>query len=200
MPRLNLRSIALAASAFALFSCAEPTAPTSASSAPSVPSALLGLPIGIGGGLVRVVDTTVTTLQRAVPLLTDVSASATIGPDGGTITIPATGFRLDVPKNAVAQPTTITVTAIAGSTVAYEFEPAGTTFAKRLIVSQDLSLTSIAASIVGTDLTGAYFRSRDEILGTTATVHELEPTNVDLTTLTARFTIGHFSGYVMGTD
>ena len=197
MPRLALRSLLLAAGAFTLFSCAEPAAPTAT---PAAPSAVLGLPIGIGGGLVRVVDTTVTTLQRAVPLLADVSASATIGPDGGTIAIPEAGFRLDVPKNALSQPTTITVTAVAGSTVAYEFEPAGTTFAKRLVVSQDLSLTTILPVVTGTQFTGAYFLSRDEILGTTATVHELEPTSVDLTTLTARFTIGHFSGYLLGTD
>ena len=197
MSRHTFRSIALAAGAFALFSCTEPTAPTSA---PAAPSALLGLPIGIGGGLVRAVDTTVTTLQRAVPLLADVSASATIGPDGGTITVPEAGFRLDVPKYAVSQPTTITITAVAGSAVAYEFQPAGATFAKRLVASQDLSLTTILPVIAGTQFTGAYFLSRDDILGGTATVHELEPTNVDLTTLTTRFTIGHFSGYLIATN
>jgi hypothetical protein len=195
--RRTLRSLLAAAGAFAVFSCAEPTAPAQSSAAPS---ALLGLPLGGGGGLVRVVDTTVTTLQRAVPLLADVSTSATIGPEGGTITLPQTGFRLDVPKNAVTQPTTITVTAVAGSTIAYEFEPAGTVFNKRLVVSQDLGLTSIAASLLGVDMQGAYFRSRDELQGGSATVHELEPTTVDLTTFTTRFTVGHFSGFVIGVD
>ncbi|HEX8849048.1 MAG TPA: hypothetical protein VF761_05915 [Gemmatimonadaceae bacterium] len=198
MTRLRLRSLLLAAGAFALFSCAEPTAPTSSTAAPST---LFGLPIGGGGGVGTLVDTTVTAVQRAVPLLADVSASATIGYEGGSIVLPGTGFRLDVPKGAVLQPTTITVTAVAGSTVAYEFEPAGTTFAKRLVVTQDLSLTTIVSSLLGRSVTGAYFRSRDELFPDgTAKVHELEPTTVDLTTLTTRFSIGHFSGYIMATD
>lgn len=195
--RRSLCSLLAAAGALAVFSCAEPTAPAQSSAAPS---ALLGLPLGGGGGLVRVVDTTVTTLQRTVPLLADVSTSATIGPEGGTITLPETGFRLDVPKNAVLAPTTITVTAVAGSTVAYEFEPAGTVFAKRLVVTQDLGLTSIVAGTLGADQHGAYFRSRDELFGTSATVHELEPTTVDALSLTTRFTVGHFSGYVIAVD
>ena len=197
-PRFALRSAAFALVALVSFSCAEPVAPPPHTSAPS---GLLGLPLGGGGGLVTVVDTTVTVLQRGVPLLQDVSASATIGPEGGTITIPSTGFRLDVPKNAVLTPTTITVTAVAGANVAYEFEPAGTVFNKRLIASQDLSLTTILPAITGTNFVGAYFRSRDELLSPgSALVHELEPTTVDLSTLTVRFTIGHFSGYIVAVD
>jgi hypothetical protein len=196
--RFALRSAVLGVLALASFSCADPVAPTPRTDAPST---LLGLPLGGGGGLVTVVDTTVSVLQRGIPLLTDVSASATIGPEGGTITIPSTGFRLDVPKNAVLAPTTITVTAVAGTSVAYEFEPAGTVFNKRLIVTQDLSLTTILPAITGTSFTGAYFRSRDELTSTgSALVHELEPTTVDLTSLTVRFTVGHFSGYIVAVD
>jgi hypothetical protein len=193
--RLACRSLLLATAALTAFSCAEPVAPTRHDAAPS---ALLGLPLGGGGGLFRAVDTTVTTLQRAVPLFADVSRTATIGPEGGTIAMPEAGFQLDIPKNAVTEPTTITVTAVAGSTVAYEFEPAGTTFAKRLTVTQDLSPTTIVPVIAGAKFTGAYFRTRDELLlGGTAFVHELEPTTVDLISLIVRFTIGHFSGYIV---
>ena len=193
-----LRAAVLGILALASFSCADPVAPTPRTAAPS---ALLGLPLGGGDGLITVVDTTVNVLQRGIPLLADISSSATIGPDGGTITIPAAGVRVDVPKNAVIVPTTITVTAIAGTNVAYEFEPAGTVFNKRLIVSQDLSLTTILPTITGTSFTGAYFRSRDELTSTgSALVHELEPTTVDLTSLMVRFTVGHFSGYIVAVD
>lgn len=196
--RFALRSIALALGAAATFSCSEPTAPTPRE---AQPSALLGLPITIGIGGVRIVDTTVTTLRWATPLLEDVTTSATIGPEGGTITIPQTGFRLDVPAYAVTSPTTITVTAVAGSTVAYEFQPAGATFAKRLTVRQDLSLTTILPTLLETDFTGAYFSSRDDILPDgSALVHELEPTTVDLFSLKVRFTVSHFSGYLVGVD
>lgn len=191
-------AIALAAAFLVSSSCADTTAPASPTDAPS---ALLGLPSGLGGGVGTLVDTTVNTLQFAVPLLSDISRSATIGPDGGTIEIPETGFRLDIPKNAITAPTLITVTAVQGSTVAYEFEPHGITLNKRLVVTQNLSPTSIVSNLVGQSFTGAYFTSRDDIhLDGTAFVHELEPTTTDLLSLQLHFSIGHFSGYLVGVD
>ena len=191
-------ALALAAASLVSSSCRDATAPTSRAEAPS---ALLGLPSGLGGGVATLVDTTVSTLQLAVPLLSDISRSATIGPDGGVIEIPETGFRLDVPKNALMAPTLITVTAVQGSTVAYEFEPHGLTLNKRLVVTQSLGLTSIVSNLLGRSFTGAYFTSRDDLHPDgTAFVHELEPTSVDLFSLTARFSIGHFSGYLVGVD
>lgn len=200
MNRLRSLSTAIALAAVSLFSssCGDATAPASHASAPS---AILGLPSGLGGGVGTVVDTTVKSLQYAVPLLSDISRSATIDVDGGTIEIPETGFRLDIPKNAVSGPTTITVTAVQGSAVAYEFQPQGLTLNKRLIVTQDLSLTSIVSNLLGTSFEGAYFTSRDDLHSDgTALVHELEPTTTDLTSLTVRFSIGHFSGYLVGVD
>src|SRR5689334_12592629 len=200
MNRLRTLSTAIALAAVSLFStsCGDATAPASHATAPS---AILGLPSGLGGGVRTVIDTTVKSLQYAVPLLSDISRSATIGVDGGTIDIPETGFHLDIPKNAVSAPTTITVTAVQGSTVAYEFQPQGLTLNKRLIVTQDLSLTSIVSSLLGTSFEGAYFTSRDDLHSDgTALVHELEPTTTDLTSLTVKFSIGHFSGYLVGVD
>ena len=191
-------AIALAAVSIVSSSCGNTTAPTSRTDAPS---ALLGLPSGLGSGVGTVVDTTVNTLQFAVPLLSDISRSATIGPDGGTIEIPETGFRLEIPKNAIATPTLITVTAVQGSTVAYEFEPQGITLSKRLIITQSLSPSSIVSNLTGRSFTGAYFTSRNEIHADgTALVHELEPTSTDLLSLQLHFSIGHFSGYLVGVD
>lgn len=191
-------AIALAAVSLVSSSCGDATAPVSRTDAPS---AVLGLPSGLGGGVGTLVDTTVNTLQFAVPLLGDISRSATIGPEGGTIEIPETGFRLDIPKNALAAPTLITVTAVQGSTVAYEFEPHGIALNKRLIVTQSLGPTSIVSGLLGRSFTGSYFTSRDDIhLDGTAFVHELEPTSTDLLSLQLRFSIGHFSGYLVGVD
>lgn len=191
-------AIAFAAASLLSSSCGDATAPATRTDAPN---AILGLPSGLGGGVGTIVDTTVSTLQFAVPLVSDISRSATIGPEGGAIEIPETGFRLDVPKNAVAAPTLITVTAVQGSTVAYEFEPQGIALNKRLIVTQSLGPTSIASSLLGRSFTGAYFTSRNDIhLDGTALVHELEPTNTDLLALQLQFSIGHFSGYLVGVD
>jgi hypothetical protein len=200
MNRFRTLSAAIAVAAVSLVSssCGDATAPASRTDAPS---ALLGLPSGIGGGVATLVDTTLNTLQFAVPLATDISRSATIGPEGGTIEIPETGFRLDIPKNALYAPTLITVTAVQGSTVAYEFEPHGLTLNKRLVVTQSLGPTSIVSNLLGQSFTGAYFTSRDDIhLDGTAFVHELEPTSTDLLSLQLRFSIGHFSGYLVGVD
>lgn len=191
-------AIALAAVSLVSSSCGDATAPVNPTAAPS---ALLGLPTGLGGGVGTLVDTTLNTLQLTVPLLSDISRSATIGPDGGSIEIPETGFRLDVPKNALSAPTLITVTAVQGSTVAYEFEPHGITLNKRLVVTQSLGPTSIVSNLLGQSFTGAYFTSRDDIHADgTAFVHELEPTSTDLLSLQVRFSIGHFSGYLVGVD
>jgi ZU5 domain len=196
--RNAVAAIALAAASLFSTSCSDVTAPSSAS--PSV-SALLGLPSGLGGGVSTLVDTTVNALQLSVPLLSDISRSATIGPEGGSISIPETGFRLDVPKNALSAPTLITVTAVQGATAAYEFEPHGIALNKRLVVTQDLGLTSIVSQLFGHSFTGAYFTSRNDLgADGTAAVHELEPTNTDLLQLRVQFSIGHFSGYLVGVD
>jgi len=191
-------AIALAALSLASASCGDPTAPSSHATAPE---ALFGLPSGLGGGVATTVDTTVSALQLAVPLLTDISRSATIGPDGGSIQIPETGFRLDIPKNALSSPTLITVTAVQGAAVAYEFEPHGIALNKRLVVTQQLGLTSIVSGLLGTSFRGAYFTSRDDLhLDGTALVHELEPTSTDYLSQSVQFSIGHFSGYLVGVD
>ena len=191
-------AIALAAASLFSTSCGDVTAPSGASSSPS---ALLGLPSGLGGGVGTLVDTTVNALQLSVPLLSDISRSAVIGPDGGSISIPETGFRLDIPKNAITTPTLITVTAVQGTTAAYEFEPHGIALNKRLVVTQDLGLTSIVSQLLGHSFTGAYFTSRTDLgADGTAQVYELEPTNTSLLQQQVQFSIGHFSGYLVGVD
>jgi ZU5 domain-containing protein len=210
MKRINstLAVLAFAALAFAASSCVDSTAPSGDRSS-ATPSALLGDPPeasgipggGLGDGVGRLVDTTVTVLQRLVPLTGDITVSAVIDSAGGSIEIPEAGFRLDIPKKALDEPTTITVTAVQGSAAAYEFEPQGLAFNKRLFITQDLSVTGAISNLLGTDFTGAYFQSRDEIspLGS-ATVHELLPTKVDLFLGTVEFPVKHFSGYLVAVD
>jgi hypothetical protein len=208
--RSILATLALATLAFATSSCVDATAPSSDRSTESQNAAsgslfgggLLGTGLGggLGDGVGRLVDTTVTVLQRLVPLSSDVTASAVIDDNGGSIAIPEAGFRLDIPARALPGPTTITVTAVQGFATAYEFEPQGIVFDKRLIITQDLTLTGAIANLLGTQFTGAYFESRDDISPTGATVHELLPTKVDLFSGVVRFPIKHFSGYLVAVD
>lgn len=185
----------LLAGTFALpVSCVDSTAP-GAHSAPGA-SALLGVPIGAGVDVDRTVDTTVTVLQRITPLSADITRSAVIGAEGGSISIPEAGFTLTVPREALDVPTTITVTAVQGSAVAYEFEPKGLTPAKKLVFSQDLGST-LGAGLLNAFYKGGYFESRDAIDQSTGTaeVHEIIGATFDA--LTIRFPISHFSGYLV---
>ncbi|AHG89663.1 hypothetical protein J421_2126 [Gemmatirosa kalamazoonensis] len=84
--------------------------------------------------------TEVTAAQWLFPLVRDVSATALIGPEGGTLELPETGLRLVVPADVVGEPTPFRVTARAGRLVAYDFEPEGSEFTPSLRFEQDPSL------------------------------------------------------------
>ena len=142
----------------------------------------------------------VTTLQRATPLASPISVSKTIGPLGGVIAIPAAGLSVTFPPLAVAKATTITVTALAGRAVAYEFAPHGLTFTVPLIAIQDLTKTNTTGLDLSL-LSAGYFEDSKDInsLTGTAKVSELFNVNATLSPLTAVWTIPHFSGYLVAT-
>lgn len=143
---------------------------------------------------------TVTTLQRATPLASPISVSKTIGPLGGSIAIPAAGLSVTVPPLAVAKATTITVTALAGRAVAYEFAPHGLRFTLPLVAVQDLSKTNTAGLDLSL-LTAGYFLNSTDIDSSTETakVSELFNVNATLSPLAAVWSIPHFSGYLVAT-
>src|SRR5262245_36261473 len=107
-------------------------------------------------------STRVTTLQRSTTLTSSISVSKTVGPLGVVIAIPATGFTVTIPPLAVAKATTITVTALAGRAVAYEFAPHGLKFTTPLIAIQDLSKTNTTGLDLSL-LTAGYFESSADI-------------------------------------
>src|SRR5687767_3555284 len=88
--------------------------------APAAPSALLGL--------TSTSTQQVTGVQWKTPLPQNLSATASIGPLGGVLELPATGLRVVVPPGAVLRQTYFGVTALAGKIVAYDFQPAGARF------------------------------------------------------------------------
>lgn len=142
-------------------------------------------------------------VTRDAPLAIAQSASATIGLFGGSITLPGAGLTVVVPAFALATPTTITVTAVAGSEVAYEFEPHGLQFNAPIIVRQKLDGTSAVKvnGIIPGVLYGGYFAdvsALDQLNGT-ALVDEVLRVSIDRLLGTATFTVTHFSGYLLGT-
>jgi len=138
-------------------------------------------------------------ITRAVPLKQNISVSAVIGRDGGTISIPDAGLTLVVPPGAVTSSTNFTATALAGRLVAYEFEPHGTKFPVPLRFTQDLKKVSLLSVATAPVLDGAYFTDASRLNQTLgrAAVSEILPATVDLLRLRVGFPINHFSGYLV---
>jgi hypothetical protein len=188
----TLRRLAtLAFGALALVSCGidQPTAvPRPEASAPGAPNASL--------------LTTLTSLlsvdglQRTTPLAAPITVSKAIGVEGGTLSIPEAGVTVVVPRGALTQPTTITMTARAGSLVAYDFAPHGITFAKPLVFSQQLKGTN-ASLLTAPFLQLGYYSDPNLLTKTGGLVSELLGGTLDTLTWTFHAPIPHFSGYIV---
>lgn len=153
------------------------------------PAVVLAVPLSVDG------------VQWNAPLARNLVVSAVIDHKGGTLAIPQTGFKLTVPRNAVSGPTEFSVTAVAGSIVAYEFEPHGTQFPIPLVASQDIRFTRLTTlpPVVGSSVRAAYFPDASQLDQATgrATVSEYAASLLDVAGFSVRFNINHFSGYMV---
>ena len=131
-----------------------------------------------------------------LPELTDISASAVIGPAGGTLAIPHAGLTLIVPPGAVASNVRFEVTALKGLSVAYEFEPHGMKFNRALTLRQDLNKTLY---LPGLRLNGGYFKSASQLdlLRRQGTIDETIQSLLNPGARTLEFPLWHFSGYLV---
>ena len=142
-------------------------------------------------------------LKRLTPLAADISVTAVIGPEGGSIKINEAGGKIDIPTGALIEPTTITMTALAGANVAYQFQPHGLTFAQPVKIQQDLRTTwaSVYPKLVDMAHGGYYEQPLDSTwvdpgkLFTVVKEHELGYPESNGTQL--KFYVGHFSGYIV---
>ena len=186
------------------FACAD--SPTTARMSPQ-PSHPEFVRIRATDSLMRVTDVsysdTSLVLKRISPLATDVSASAVIGPAGGEIKINAAGGKIEIPAGALEAPTLITMTAVAGPNVAYEFQPHGLVFAAPVKLQQDLKGTwaSVLPSLL-TDMHGSYYEQALDSaffdpLKRFARVNENQIGYFESNKSQLKFYIGHFSGYMV---
>lgn len=140
-------------------------------------------------------------LSRLAPLDSSITVTRAIGKSGGSIKIPDAGLKVVFPSGSVKLPAgsktvDITVKAVAGSDVAYEFGPSGLVFQEPVKIEQDLKVTNVYKnSELLKLLEGVYFQSRSG--DGTASVSEFRPTYVDVTNRRAKFYIDHFSGYLL---
>jgi len=136
-------------------------------------------------------------LQRTTALATSITVSKNIGILGGTIAIPQAGLTVVVPPLAIASTKLISVTALAGSNVSYEFAPHGINFTVPLVATQSLRNTQAAAGglINPLSLSLGYFPDSTKQNAVT----ELLTLGVDVLNQTSIATIWHFSGYIWST-
>jgi len=140
---------------------------------------------------------TIIPLQRTSPLATDEVAQKRIGLLGGTLVLPNAGLTIVVPPLALTSPVTITARALAGSNVAYEFEPHGLQFLAPVVTTQDLSNTEArtGGTIDPLLLYLGYFPNSSNITSVT----ELLSVQINLPLQTSTALIWHFSGYAYST-
>jgi hypothetical protein len=162
---------------------------------PTAPSAAGGPSAGLLSSVLQL-----SLLQRLLPLGQSYSAAATIGPAGGTLRLREAGMTITFPAGAVAAPVNVRATALAGSNVAYTFEPHGLVFQKDPTITQDLGVTELVRQLLSPPtLAGGYFTDESQISGSYANVVETRAATVSLLQLKMSFTIHHFSGYAVTT-
>jgi hypothetical protein len=111
---------------------------------------------------------------------------------GGVIRLPDAGLTVVVPALALSSRQLITVTALAGNDVAYEFAPHGLKFPVPLVATQDLGSTQVGAGLLDPSLLFVgYFTdaTKDNVVS--------ELLNVGVSAGVAVFPIWHFSGYIV---
>ena len=140
-------------------------------------------------------------LLRKTALKTAITRSFTVTATGGTLTIPEVGFTLTVPAKAFnGSALTIKVTALAGSAVAYAFEPHGTKFLSSLTMAQDLSSTTWANNSAFMLLGGGYFKNDAQVNTSTGAALIDETLSVVVLGTKSYMQLWHFSGYMISMD
>ncbi len=139
-----------------------------------------------------------TSLERKEALADTVSATFIVTKAGGVFTVPGTGLDIWVQANTVSGDFPLTVKALPGKVVAYEFGPSGTKFPKSLIMIQDLKGTNYD-SRVGATFDAGYFSSLGDVdaVRGTALIKERLQNMFDAESGKFYFAVNHFSGYMV---
>jgi hypothetical protein len=196
----------------ALGACADAPSAPSFAAAPSAPSLAKGGKSGSkpgqktsGGtqdtvwlGTELATPVVATSLERRVALADTVSASFVVTRDGGSFVVPGTGLEVWVQRGTVSGEFPLTVKALPGKVVAYEFGPAGSKFPKSLVMVQDLKGTNYNAR-TGATFDAGYFSSLGDVDGLTGTalIKERLQSYFDAESGKFYFAVNHFSGYMV---
>lgn len=208
-----VRSLLLLVTAVGVISCSDglPTQPTVPATAQNgLLSGLVGGVVDILGQVIRVIGfrsdpngIPVTAVQWASSHVNqERTVSATIGVNGGTLSIPGSDFTITFPYGALTSPTNISITSDASGYVSYDMRPHGLTFRKPVIVTQRLRNTSVYGTPLSLNSFCAYFANDLLDLGGLLRALEIETTTIfsDPRTGKAEFEtwqLNHFSRYML---
>lgn len=195
------RAVAVTASLlFAASGCGNPErSPTALERHASQGRLLSGTVTTLTGTVSTVGAALVAPLHRSVALAAPVSWSFTVDPAGGTSSNDATGLTIRVPRDAVRESVTITVTALAGSAVAYGFQPHGLAFQRPVELTQSLDGLDVGL-LQGLAVLGGHFPGDEPVYsGGLALVDEVVGAQLSLLARAVTFPIGHFSGWIVAT-
>ena len=118
--------------------------------------------------------------------------------DGGTLALSDLNVKLTIPKGALPRDTmTITMTALPGAMVVYEFAPHGTVFRTPLILSHKLKGTKYDPTKDGRF--GGHFTDRSKVDNLKRLVRITETMSPFIANGSFNFKIGHFSGWMVST-
>jgi hypothetical protein len=172
-----VRSLVLLPTLFVALSCSDytPTAPPIAAPTQAqdgLLSGLVGLVTGLLGTVLKVVvgvvnpnGIEVRAVQWAPAHVNQVrSVSGTIGYNGGTLSIPGSDFTITFPQGALSRSTAITIISDGNGYVSYDMRPHGLTFAKPVLVTQNLRNTALFGTPQVWNSFGAYFPQDPTIL------------------------------------
>lgn len=208
------RSLIAAVAVVGVISCTDAT-PTSPPPAPATAqngliSDLVGGVINLLGQVVKVVGfrtdpngIPVNAVQWAPSHVNGVrSVSATIGVNGGTLSIPGSDFTITFPYGALTSPTNITITSDGGDYVTYDMQPHGLTFRRPVIVTQRLNNTAVYGTPDALNTFGAYFAKDLLDLSGILQALEIETTTIFLNPRSGQpevetWLLNHFSRYML---
>jgi hypothetical protein len=196
-PHRAFYRLAVAASAIVVFACGDYTRSTS----PALSQAKL---VAVRSSFSIVESGSKARAVRWGPAhsRSEQSASAVIGPDGGTLSLPGSDFTMNIPSGALSAPTTITVVSKSGSHVAYEMLPHGLRFLRPVTAIQGLQNTATYGTDGGNAVRTAYLpEGRDAIdADDSAAPSELEAATTYFGAAGAEshvWIISHFSRYIL---
>ena len=209
-----VRSLVLLVTAVGVISCTDGL-PTSPPPAPATAqngllSGLVGGVVNLLGDVIRVIGfqtdpngIAVTAVKWAPSHENQVrTVSATIGVNGGSLSIPGSDFTITFPYGALSQPTSISITSDASGYVSYDMQPHGLTFRKPVIVTQKLQNTAVYGTPLALNSFCAFFAKDLLDLGGILKALEIETTTIFSSPGTARpevetWQLNHFSRYML---